>query len=494
MSRSPLVAFVLLTAALSAQPALQPAWSERSPWPAARLSPSIAYDAARERLLLFGGMGFGIFQQFRDTWEWNGACWLQASSPIRPSTRRSAGMAYDQTRRRMVLFGCGDAWNTGNNETWEFDGSVWAQRFPAHAPPPRMNEALTYDVLRQRVVLFGGIVEPSKTCLADTWEWDGSDWVQRLPAMSPAARSQHAITYDAARGRVLMFGGRACNRGPLFGDTWEWDGNNWSEQAPTVAPAPRAAHGLAYDAAHGRVVLFGGKGSTLYDDTWTWDGTTWTQQNPLHRPPSRFGHAMTYDEVHGEILLVGGEDASGVLTDAWGWNGASWQEAGTPFARSGHAITFDAARRQVVLFGSDDGPGLADSMWGYRDTGAFEHYGSACNPNGTPPAMSTFGDAGLSAACFGFDVADAPPGAPVLLLLSINRSAIPIGACRLLVDPSLIVTVGDTANDYGSAMMPIPVPGDRRLVGGAVFAQVIALDTAANQLVFTDGVRFRVGD
>ena len=56
----------------------------------------------------------------------------------------------------------------------------------------------------------------------------------------------------------------------------------WTQQAPPVHPSARVAQAMAYDAATGTVVLFGGfiggVGRCECDrgDTWTWDGTTWT--------------------------------------------------------------------------------------------------------------------------------------------------------------------------------------------------------------------------
>ena len=39
---------------------------------------------------------------------------------------------------------------------------------------------------------------------------------------------------------------------------------------------------MAYDAATGTVVLFGGRASDglVFNDTWVWDGATWTKQFP----------------------------------------------------------------------------------------------------------------------------------------------------------------------------------------------------------------------
>ena len=40
----------------------------------------------------------------------------------------------------------------------------------------------------------------------------------------------------------------------------------------------------------GKVVLFGGSPSGQGDvvgDTWVWDGTQWTEEHPAHSPPAR---------------------------------------------------------------------------------------------------------------------------------------------------------------------------------------------------------------
>src|SRR5579871_868783 len=76
---------------------------------------------------------------------------------------------------------------------------------------------------------------------------------------------------------------------------------NWTHQIPANFPPARSAHAMAYDAAHGQVVLFGGNGlGPAVNDTWVWDGTNWTLKSPQTSPPARVGHAMVYDSVHGE--------------------------------------------------------------------------------------------------------------------------------------------------------------------------------------------------
>jgi hypothetical protein len=63
---------------------------------------------------------------------------------------------------------------------------------------------------------------------------------------------------------------------------------NWR---PALLSA-RHGHAMAYDVARGKVVLFGGWGSVVYQDTWEWDGIGWSQLHPVHRPPARKGHAQ----------------------------------------------------------------------------------------------------------------------------------------------------------------------------------------------------------
>jgi hypothetical protein len=78
------------------------------------------------------------------------------------------------------------------------------------------------------------------------------------------------MTYDAATGNIVLFGG-ANPRGDPLGGTWVWDGSTWTEQSPATSPPARIDAAMAYDGATGNVVLFGGQFiSQLFNDTWTW--------------------------------------------------------------------------------------------------------------------------------------------------------------------------------------------------------------------------------
>jgi hypothetical protein len=185
----------------------------------------MAYDAAHDLVVLFGGQGSGG-DPLADTWTWNGSDWTKLSPVHSPSPRYDVGMAYDAARQQIVLFGGRDADGTHLGDTWTWDGADWTEQSPAHSPPARIGLRLAYDSDQRHVLLFGGdyFLPP------DTWTWDGTDWTQRSPTHSPKARAWEGMAYDAAHGEVVMFGGKGdCTGcGPHYGDTWTWDGIDWS--------------------------------------------------------------------------------------------------------------------------------------------------------------------------------------------------------------------------------------------------------------------------
>jgi hypothetical protein len=183
---------------------------------------------------------------------------------------------------------------------------------------------MTYDAARGQVVLFGGFSGSQE--FNDTWTWDGTDWTPRSPAHAPYYRHGVGMTYDAARGQVVLFGGGF--NGTLFNDTWTWDGTDWTQRSPAHAPSARYSLGMTYDAARGQVVLFWVVDLNYYyllrGDTWTWDGTDWTRRTPAHAPSGRADLSLAYDAARAQVVLFGGGDLDSQLGDAWTWDGTDW--------------------------------------------------------------------------------------------------------------------------------------------------------------------------
>jgi hypothetical protein len=297
--------------------------------PPPRYQSGVAYDAERERLVVFGGLTT-TGADLADTWEWDGELWAQVGDRG-PSPRFLDAMAYDGERKRTVLFG-GQPFPL--RDTWEWDGKGWT-RVADSGPTPRSSHAMAFDATRKEVVLFGGYSPTG--ALADTWTWNGATWTQKAD-VGPAARFAHSMAFDTGRARVALFGGDTMQSqsvvqtdvfGDLvrtvesvqvpLGDTWEWDGSKWSALAD-IGPAPRWGHGMAYDGKS--ILLFGGaKGDNypadLFGDTWAWEGKHWTQVQDIGPGPRAYP-AMAYDSVRDHVVLFGGL-ITAQLGDTWEW-------------------------------------------------------------------------------------------------------------------------------------------------------------------------------
>jgi hypothetical protein len=204
-------------------------------------------------------------------------------------------------------------------DTWVWDGTNWTQKFPTNSPEARASSAMALDSTHGQVVLFGGwVFGYSYVVYGDTWTWDGINWTQKFPANSPSPRYGHTMTVDSS-GRLVMFGGRGV--GGVLGETWVWDGTNWTQKFPANSPAPRSGHAMASDGT-GKVVLFGGldANNALLGDTWVWDGTNWTQQTSTQNPSARFAAVMA-SSLRNQVVLFGGQGSGccSVLGDTWLW-------------------------------------------------------------------------------------------------------------------------------------------------------------------------------
>jgi hypothetical protein len=297
-----------------------------------------------------------------DTWEWDGAEWLQVTPgpDSRPGDRLTPGLAFDSARGVTVFHG-GDDGSFYYNDTWEFDGTTWVQVQTPTPGPFRMYHAMGYFP-GLGTILFGG---RDGVPLNDTWLYDGVDWTQLTTATSPPAVDGAAMAYDSVRKVLVLAGGIDLDTGTPNTQIWEFDGSDWKAAPITGFPDPRVFHGMSYDEVNQKTVLFGGfvldpgPPSALLpaNDTWTWDGFIWQQVPTTTAPSPRDATAMTFDAARGYTILFGGNDQS----DTWAFDGADWTKL-TEFAPPGRAyaaMTYDSNRQvPVVTHGS-----LFDYVW-----------------------------------------------------------------------------------------------------------------------------------
>ena len=343
-------------------------------------TPNLAFDERRNRAVLV------LADQ---TWEFDGTAWIRAAATHAPGNRLLPGLTYDRVGGVTWLFG-GQLSGTAQNDLWTWDGAAWTPVAAPATPRPaaRYEMAIAHDTARNRLVLYGGRTPTGFS--SETWEFDGAVWSLAAPTISPTTRYGHELVYDQLRGVTVLFGGLDSSLATPLAETWEWDGTNWSQRNLPQNPSPRYAAGLAYDRAQARVLLHGGRFNTsstgFATDTWAYDGATWTALPTGGTfPPTEVPVRLCFDTARGEAVTARSR-VGGLRT--WAFSGSTWRSVLSnpqPGAREYHACTYDPVRGVGVMFGGfvgsvGSGNHLNDT-YEYRG-GAWRQVATAASPPG----------------------------------------------------------------------------------------------------------------
>lgn len=224
-------------------------------------------------------------------------------------------MAYDPVHKVTLLYDGGPLRGYPYFDAWTWNGRNWSQQ-PSPGNRRLWGAAMAYDEALRRVVLLAttrASGEPVDGVPGETWTWDGSNWRQEHPSLAPNARQNPHMVYDSRRKQVIMFGGVGY-KSETFADTWAWDGTNWRKLSNSI---PGLADGglfgaAAYDPATDRTVLCDQLNSQNVDGMyhggmWLFDGSVWTEKSAVAAPlpTTRFG--MVYDPAIEKLVLFGGE-------------------------------------------------------------------------------------------------------------------------------------------------------------------------------------------
>ncbi len=230
---------------------------------------------------------------------------------------------------------------------------AWRLESPGLSPPPRTEHCMAWHPGSQRVVMFGGL---SSASMSDTWTWAGNSWQLEAPASSPAPRHGHAMALDRSTGHVLLFGGTDGTQ--VFDDTWLWNGSGWVQQNGAVRPSARWNSALSWNPDLGSlgngVILFGGSdGSGDLGDTWRWNGFDWSMLQLAHAPSPRSGHVLVEvrESSAAWVMLYGGSSGASEVHRLYA---GDWELFPFPVPsgpRINGAATFDASRNKAVVFG-----------------------------------------------------------------------------------------------------------------------------------------------
>ncbi len=393
--------------------------------PPARNLHGMVFDVARNRIVMFGGVGpAGLLS---DTWEFDGADWTQVASTW-PQPRLGVAMAYDPLRAKTVLYG-GESFSPGSplGDTWEWDGVAWTLRTIPTSPGARAGAVAVYHAGLGQVVLYGGYNSPFPGGPPDVWGFDGFAWSIVAPPLQ--GHEEHAMAYDPVADALHVIGGLGVwkDHHVLQSGTWtqlpameyglvdaaatyvsltegivvtgslgaapstrRYAGGAWS-CVPSNWPTPRERTAMTTDTARGRVVLVGGSRSVdLLNDTWEWDGVMWSQRAIGAGPTPRQLHSFAFHEASGKSVLYGGLDApfgswtSDTWTsDTWTWDGTVWDDVAPPVeppAVQSPALADDPVRGKLVAFGGYDGNSCRDETWEW-DGVAWSQVVTAVSPS-----------------------------------------------------------------------------------------------------------------
>lgn len=335
--------------------------------PSPRSRAAMAWDPQRKVVVLFGGLYRATVHG--DTWEFDGRRWRQKAANQKnvPLPREGASMAYDAVRGTIVLFG-GTNDGTCYADTWEWNGRSWRFITSAQPPLPRTKAAMAWCANAGGIILFGGLNVYDD--VADTWLWRDGAWKQII-VNGPSAREAAAMA-PHPDGGVLLVGGANGER--VYRDRWLFDGTAWT-RLKGRGPSKRAGAGLALIEPTDQMLLFGGwKSGVVNDETWTLSNTLWNRLKPF-APSPRAGAAMAWDPLRQRLVLFGGADAkNNLLADTWEWNRfTGWHKplAGGPGARSGASMIWDPVRNVVILQGGRR-PYVAGDPFTWTDTWSYD--------------------------------------------------------------------------------------------------------------------------
>ncbi|HSL29484.1 MAG TPA: hypothetical protein VK900_09820 [Anaerolineales bacterium] len=237
--------------------------------------PAVANDTDRDVLVIHGGLQSG--EDFDETWEWDGQTWTRFEGSG-PRAREGALMAYDPARENMILFGGSTPDFQIHGDTWMWDDGTWMQVSDT-GPAARFPGGMVYDAARQEILMYSGHFAAATgefTDYDDLWSWDGSLWREvTADGDTPGHRTHAGFVFDPVMEQVLLVG---SGSDVFLGDIWVWDGSQWAEVSTANTPA-RSGGNVAYDPARDRFVLFGGvdrPGGKALVDTWEWDRSSWS--------------------------------------------------------------------------------------------------------------------------------------------------------------------------------------------------------------------------
>lgn len=403
---------------------------ESAQTPSVRQFPAMAYDRARDRVILYGGNVLAedeeSFALRDDTWELDGAQWR----PITTATGTKVAkpiLGYDPILNRTFLIGLNETGTAIVMYRYDATNGVWEPLTPTALPTCVNDGHMVFRERTGRLTFFGGVCASNTPNVEEVWEWDnaGNKWNKlTLVGTFPRLAGQ-AVSYDPLRNEIIAFGGTAALGGTPASETNILRGSSWRQAFLTLRPNPRSQAGFQTDPTNNTIWLLGGLDETssfYYSDFWgyrngqwfmskdmpgtcdspqtafdtdrnvlvvtcsgadvfEWTGTEWKSFPDLKtKPQFRTFASMVYDPKLKKTVMYGGYAGNNFRNDTWTWNGTAWTEVKSDKDervpnRAQMAMWYDPLQQKIVLYGGIGRGSVNERVTRYSDMWAFNGTG-----------------------------------------------------------------------------------------------------------------------
>jgi hypothetical protein len=288
---------------------------------------------------------------------------LQNGATGSPPARETHTAVYDAANNRMIIFGGFNA-TTAFNDVWVLTDAngqsgtpTWAQLFPTGGPPAaRGQHDAVYDPGSNAMTIFGGIDSNGTRNLTDVWVLSHANGLGGTPSWKrlsvtggpPPSNTSTAI-YDPVSNVMTVFGG--CSTTPscnITNGVWALSNANgsgglaskWTNLVANGAPGAPPKRDFAtavYDPGINRMIVFGGGTFTgnltaeIFSDVWVLSNANgiggtpaWTKLSvAAPRPAGRNQTTAVFDAVNNRMIVFGGLGWEGVFYSVWVLSGAN---------------------------------------------------------------------------------------------------------------------------------------------------------------------------
>ena len=344
-------------------------------FPLFRSGSSTVYDPSSNRMILFAGFSDDNSlddPRLNDVWIQTNAnglggtgAWsnlIPNGTPGSPQVRYNHSAVYDAANNRMIIYGgCGSTVGSQGclpiaDNVWVLSNAngigtpTWTQLFPTGGPPPaRQAHQAAYDPTTNSMIVWAGQNGGGSACgtFPDVWVLSHANGLGGTPNWTqlsttggpPPGQYFSSAVYDSANNVLTVFGGNgligttcgltnavwALSHANGTGGTPVW--TNLVAQGAHGSPSNRQASVSIYEPDTNTMTIFGGAARNgALNDTWVLSHangiggpSVWTKLSPPRPLPiaaTRWNNG-SFDSVNDRMMMFGGSFSEGPLWSTW---------------------------------------------------------------------------------------------------------------------------------------------------------------------------------